>query len=93
MLPVPDVVFFEDDRDEDNEEEVRSFLFPRSKIYTHYNQCSEKIKQFSIPSVAKVTYDIGKGLSFKFRCTAYNDKISLDRLTKNYLTSFSRTDK
>ncbi|CAI9776854.1 unnamed protein product [Fraxinus pennsylvanica] len=76
---VPDVVFFEEDDDEDKEQEVRSFLFPREKIYTYYNEFPKDKNQFSIPFVAKFTYDIGKGLSFKLRCTAYNDKISLER--------------
>ncbi|CAI9776759.1 unnamed protein product [Fraxinus pennsylvanica] len=70
-------------------EEVVPF-FPEEDDY--YNDLMEKTQHFSIPFVAKVTYDIGKGLSFKLRCVAYHDKISLDCLTKNNCASFNQTD-
>lgn len=75
---VPDVYFFDEDCAQ-GEEEVPSFREEEE----YYNYPMEKTEHFSIPFVAKVTYDIGKGLSFKLRCTAYHDNISLDCLTKN----------
>ncbi|CAI9776763.1 unnamed protein product [Fraxinus pennsylvanica] len=84
---VPDVSFFDEDAAQ-GEEEVPFFRVEDD----YYNYCMEKTEHFSIPFVAKVTYDIGKGLSFKLRCTAYHDKISLDCLTKNNCASFNQTD-
>lgn len=85
---VPDVFFFDDD-DAQGEEEVSFFCEDEDD---YYNDLMEKTEHFSIPFVAKVTYDIGKGLSFKLRCTAYHDKISLGCLTKNNCASFNQTD-